>query len=382
MASVQARHARTCRLGKAWSAFELPSGCSCEPTYYVVVREGTRLHRERVGKNRKVAERALRKIGASVDDGAYRPQLRITFAEWGERWLDSLERKPTTRKSYGETIKHAKASTFGDRDVRRIVAEDIAAFSTRLRTLGLADSTRAKHLRVLHACFTAAQAHGYTASNPVARLPKVQRPRAAKKEAAYFEDAELAAVIGAATPGLFRTLFLTALKTGMRQGELSALTWGDVDLAAEVIRVRRSITAGYLGMPKNHERRDVDITPDLVETLGSWWGECGKPDDALLVFPSDGAKPHLAPTTILRRELYPAMKRAGVTREGPTGELRTFHSFRHTYARIALEHRAELTWLQRQLGHSSLAVTAGIYGHWSREQRKLHAERMRGAFAV
>jgi hypothetical protein len=41
-------------------------------------------------------------------------------------------------------------------------------------------------------------------------------------------------------------------------------------LAAEVIRVRRSLTAGHIGRPKNHERRDVDGTPDLVETPGTW----------------------------------------------------------------------------------------------------------------
>lgn len=61
--------------------------------------------------------------------------------------------------------------------------------------------------------------------------------------------------------------------------------------------------------------------------------------------------------TILKRDLYPAMASAGIPRVGPTGERRTFHSFRHTFARAALEHAAELTWLSRHLGHSSTAVT-------------------------
>ena len=205
MASVQARHARTCGLEKGWSPFQLPPGCSCEPTYYVVVREGTRLHRERVGKNRRQAERALRKIGTQVDDGAYQPQLHANFADWAARWLSTLETKPTTRASYASTI----------------------AYATR----------------------------------------------------------------------------------GVPQ-----------DRADAVIRVRRSITDGHLGIPKNYERRDVDITRDLVDLLGRWWGESDATADNELVFPGDGRDGFLVSSTILKRELYPAMRRAGVhvrARPGP-----------------------------------------------------------------
>jgi integrase len=181
---------------------------------------------------------------------------------------------------------------------------------------------------------------------------------------------------------VFRTLFLTALKTGMREGELIALTWADVDLVAAVTRVRRTCTDGMVHEPKNHERRDVDLTPEVVDLLGQWWGELGSPADDRLVFPGDGRDGYLVNGTILKRELYPAMERAGIPRIGPTGEKRTFHSFRHTFARVALEHGAELTWLSRHLGHSSTAVTDRVYGHWSRAARKRAMERLADAFAV
>jgi integrase len=132
-------------------------------------------------------------------------------------------------------------------------------------------STRGKHLRVLNACLAAAVAHGYAATNPVGQLPKAQRPRPGKREAAYFETAELAPVFGALTPGVYRTICEVALKTGARQGELIAATWGDVDLAEAVLRIRRTRTDGHVHEPKSHERRDVDLTPDVVELLGWWW---------------------------------------------------------------------------------------------------------------
>jgi integrase len=90
----------------------------------------------------------------------------------------------------------------------------------------------------------------------------------------------------------------------------------------------------------------------------------------------------LSPTVLLRRQLYPAMVSAEIPRVGPTQEKRTFHSFRHTFAKRALESGAQITWLSRHLGHSSLKVTTDIYGHWERAERKLPAAKMEGAFPV
>ena len=72
---------------------------------------------------------------------------------------------------------------------------------------------------------------------------------------------------------------------------------------------------------------------------------------------------------------------AGVPRGRPTQERRTFHSFRHTFAK-RLESGAQITWLSRHLGHSSLKVTTDIYGHWERAERKLQAAKMEGVFPV
>jgi integrase len=100
------------------------------------------------------------------------------------------------------------------------------------------------------------------------------------------------------------------------------------------------------------------------------------------VFPGETPSGYLNPTTVLRRELYPAMKAAEIPRVGPTGEKRTFHSFRHTYAKRALENGRRITWLSRHLGHSSLKVTTDIYGHFERAERKREAEAMAGVFGV
>jgi integrase len=85
---------------------------------------------------------------------------------------------------------------------------------------------------------------------------------------------------------------------------------------------------------------------------------------------------------LLRRYLYPALAAADIQRIGPTHEKRTFHSFRHTFAKRALERGAQITWLSRHLGHSSLKVTTDVYGHWERGERKIQAAKLEGAFLV
>jgi integrase len=148
------------------------------------------------------------------------------------------------------------------------------------------------------------------------------------------------------------------------------------------VRVRRSRTGGALGTPKNRERRDVDLISDVVELLARLRGEWGSANDDGLVFPSTDQVGFLTPAVVLRRHLYPAMARACIARVGPTQEKRTFHSLRHTFAKRALESGAQITWLSRHLGHSTLKVTTDIYGHWERAERKLQAAKMEGAFPV
>jgi hypothetical protein len=96
-------------------------------------------------------------------------------------------------------------------------------------------------------------------------------------------------------------------------------------------------------------------------------GRDGRPDDDTLVFPGTGKEGYLNAFALGRGVLYPAMERAGIDRVAPTGEKRTFHSFRHTYARCALQSGADIFWLQRQMGHSS------YQGH-DRHLRPLGAE--------
>jgi integrase len=378
MASVQARHSRSCALGDTFRAPEHGEGCTCRPTLYVFVRQAGKTHKHKVGRNAKAAERLRTKLQGKEDESSYEPIRNIRFREWGEEWRKSLECKETTRESYLSTVTWATRA-FGDKAVRHLQVSDVAHMNSVMREAGVSDSTRAKHLRVLGACLNSAMAHGYAANNPVKRLPKAEKPQARKKEAAYFTNDELPRLFGALTDGLDRSVVETALKTGMREGELLALTWGDVELSEAAVQVRRTITKGHLSETKNRQNRTVHLPPEVVEMLGAWWGECGKPAYDVLVFPGEDG--YLSSTVALNR-LKAAMKRAGVPRVGPTGEARTFHSLRHTFAKLALENGRSITWLSRHLGHKTTSITTDTYGHWEVKAAKAEAEAMAGVFGV
>src|SRR5439155_23346557 len=64
-------------------------------------------------------------------------------------------------------------------------------------------------------------------------------------------------------------LLLCAVRTGLRQGELLALRWADLDFAGRFIAVNRNLVRGLITTPKNHQRRRVDMSGQLADTLAA-----------------------------------------------------------------------------------------------------------------
>ena len=102
----------------------------------------------------------LNKLKVRLDEGTFEPRKTIRFDEWADRWLASIETKPNTVTSYTSTLEYAKQA-LGSKPVRSVDLEDIGRLNallreTRIGKMGrkkMSDSTRAKHLRVLSACF-------------------------------------------------------------------------------------------------------------------------------------------------------------------------------------------------------------------------------------
>ncbi len=282
--------------------------------------------------------------------------------------------------------------------MRDLGAGDVRRFLDLIRTVNLerrsanlgpddppppdvAPATLAKHLRQLGACLQSAVAEGYATDNPVRRLSKSARPKVAKSRPAYYTNDELAQLwLELADRPVMANLCKVAATTGMRFGELAALGWNDVDLLSREVHVSRGFVDGFGEQPpKSNEPRIVDLTPQAAELFERWYAESAA-DDGLVFEREEGG--YLTPKYVTTSVLYPALKRAGVPRIGERGRKRDFHSFRHTFARLALEAGAEITWVQKQLGHSSIMLTIDTYGSWSRAAEKSQAARLVGAFPL
>src|ERR671916_630914 len=129
----------------------------------------------------------------------------------------------------------------------------------------MANRTCEKTITVFHGVMERARKLYRLPANPVA---DVEKPRtAARTEIDVFSPEDVMALVRAAESEQDAAIFLTAAFTGLRQGELIALRWRDIDFTGSAIRVRNSYTNGHLTSPKSGKVRSVPMAPQVAEVL-------------------------------------------------------------------------------------------------------------------
>jgi len=303
------------------------------------------------------------------------PNAVPTFAEAADRWFASkADRRASHLSTIQSLLKHL--SRFDAQRLDRITVVDIEKLRNDLRAAGYRDRTIVAITRVCGAVFRAAVRRGECNANPVERL---ERNHTAARELGAEEDggqaldeqsilnpAEVRQFLDAERDGYLFALVSTAFVTGMREGELFALRWSDIDLAGARIAVRRSVTwarpnRDEPSRPRFYEPktrsglRTISIPAALVSVLRRWQLQC--PPSALgLAFPAEDGQPARC-SQLLRLEFYPALRRAKLRQV-------TFHSLRHSCASAMIANGATITEVQHQLGHASPAITLSVYSHW------------------
>jgi integrase len=162
--------------------------------------------------------------------------------------------------------------------------------------------------------------------------------------------------------------YVLAVHTGMRQGEMLALRWQDVDLENAVVSVRRTLTRSggrvVFGEPKtNKSRRSIRLTQQAVEALRSHLERQLRDMEILgdryqdqgLVFTTDTGAP-INPSNLRQRSYAPLLKRAGLPHM-------RFHDLRHTCATLLLSRGVHPKFVQELLGHATIAITLDTYSH-------------------
>jgi integrase len=308
------------------------------------------------GLTQTEAEKRLREM---MDAEPPPPETENTVSDASERLLRALKvkgLKPTTLATYGSLFKtHIQPPPFGDLLLHEASADDVEELLARMRSEEKATKTIANVYKLLSQLFTFAVKKGWCAKNPCTSVeaPLVRQ----SKEIRFLSQVELSALLGAVDleKGLFgrtdRALYLTAAMSGLRQGELLALRWRDVDWGASRIRVRRNYVRGHWVTPKSTAgSRAVPLIDMVAGELDRHFQRSAYQGDDELVFGHPEKGTVLCHSALTKR-FKKALKAAGVR---PV----RFHDLRHTFGTcIAAEGKVAPRTLQEWMGHGDLKTT-------------------------
>src|SRR5215204_2298970 len=209
--------------------------------YTVYTAEGP-TRRYVTGKTRDEVRQKLTKVMADRDGGLVFDAGSLTVGEYLERWLkDSV--KGTVRQStyevYGHMIRPHIVPGLGRVKLKSLTPAHVRSFYRDRLDADLSSATVHKMHVVLHKALDQAVSDGLIPRN-AAKGVKV--PQTKKKEIQPLTPEQAQALLEAARGDRLEALYVLALNTGLRQGELLALKWEDVELEDAVLRIRRTLT--------------------------------------------------------------------------------------------------------------------------------------------
>jgi integrase len=319
-------------------------------------------------KTRTEAAQKLTEALANAQRGITADAGALTVGAFVERWLEDSVRGAVRQSTYRRDESLCRVHLvpgLGKTKLKTLNAADVQRFYRAKLDSGLSSATVHKLHVVLHKALKQAVRWGLPPRNVV---DDVDAPNIQKHEVTPLTREEARRLLDTAKRDRLEALYVVAVQSGLRQGELLALRWEDVDLEARTVQVRRTLTrdGGKLavGPTKTSKgRRTVKLTRDATEALQDHLkrqlAEIDKVDDIWqengLVF-CTGKGTLINPTNLRRRSFAPLLQRAGLP---PM----TFHQLRHTAATILLLKNVNPKVVSEMLGHGNIAITFDTYSH-------------------
>jgi integrase len=233
-------------------------------------------------------------------------------------------------------------------DVRPVAVEDW------LRSLSLANGTKAKIRNLLHVIFTHAMRHEWQSHNPIS-LVRQSTKRESTPDVLTVE--ELVALL-AKLKDPWRTAVFVAAVTGLRASELFALKWTDCNFDDGELHVTRAVVCQHVGATKTEaSAKPVPMSAGLARVLQNWRSECPFNQDRDFIFGSpemDGQQPYWSGVA-MQRHVRPAAQRAGISKR--IG----WHTFRHSFGTLVKSNGADVKTTQELMRHATAVLTLDRY---------------------
>jgi integrase len=320
------------------------------------------------GATKGKAKEELRAIEDSVDRRTFLPVKKVpTFSTVAEDWIEHKKTKVriTTWECYESHVRTHFKELEGVK-INRITTATMEKYITDRENQGMNISTIRKILVTLNQVMSYAVRHKYIDHNP---LTDAERPRkrgtTEKKKIEVLSPYQIAALLDAEKNQQYRTMFILAVFSGVREGELLGLKWSDIDWKNSQVHIQRTYNKGrFFDTKTEGSNRKIDLGPKVITGLKKWKLAC--PVNNLdLMFPNEAGGP-INYSNMVRRHFQPALQRAGVHRI-------RFHDIRHTFASLLIEQGENIKYIQNQLGHSSPTVTLNVYAHLMKETNQKSA---------
>jgi len=299
---------------------------------------------------RLLRDRLLR--GEPLDGSAPAGKEAQNAGTYLDEWLDTYaltENKPSEYDSKKTIIRLHLGPFFGKLRLDQIDEERIARFKAAQIKKGLKAKSVNNHLTVLRKALVTAKEWKRLAAVPVVKWLPTEPPTFD-----FFTREESDRLL-AATPKEDLAIVSTAVKAGLRRGELLALEWGDVDFVAGKIFVRRSVWKGKVTRPKGGRHREVEMSAKLAVALKAHRHLKGKyvfcnPDGSMMTRDE------------IKRVVPVACKHAGLR---PL----QWHALRHSFASQLTMDGVPLRVIQELLGHATIEMTMR-YAHLAPSARR------------
>ena len=335
--------------------------------YLVYLPSGPK-YRYIYAKTRKEAAQKLTKAMADRNGGIVFDDEKLTVSDFLDVWLCDCAKaavRVSTFERYRSIADLHISPALGRLRLKSLTPAHVQGFYRGRLDSGLSPATVQKIHVVLHKALSQAVRWSLVPRNVT---EAATAPRPSPKEMHPLSAEEARKLLEAARGDRLEALWVLAVHTGMRQGELLALKWTDVDLEAGKISVRRTLTreGGHytLGEPKTkRSRRTVKLTGAAAEALRSHLSRQMADMERLgalyrdqgLVFTTDSGAP-LNPSNVRNRNLRRLLPRAELP------PIR-FHDLRHTCATLLLSKNVHPKIVQEILGHATVAITLDTYSH-------------------
>ena len=312
-----------------------------------------------------IARDFMVKLEHEMREGIYTEPTKIRVSDYLYKWIDSYQSNlaPNTARSYKVNIDHI-CKHIGNKQMQKLTAIDIESTYAKLSESLSGTSLLYIH-RTLSRAFNQAEKQRLIKRNV---LDLVETPKKNKeKKSNFVHPDDIPRYLKAFENHYLYPAVCLAVFAGLRRGEVLGLKWSDIKNGNLIIQ--HNMTYDGIRPPKSGSKRLVPISAPIERVLHEQKKRQNEEKEKLwekyyrsefVVTKKDGTliNPRLLSNTFKR-----VLKRKGL-------EVIRFHDLRHTAASLMILEGVDLKTVSEILGHSSISITADIYGHVLEEQKR------------